>query len=409
MSLFDSIGSAISTLATSAENKIAESFTKLTSTVSGTSNITQLSAASASRISAIGNGLLTPGSPAASAAADSTTGAVSASTVNASIGVNTTSMHLVTLTSNDTPFDASSERTQVVFNVMPQLVEAHQVEYEAVAPSQFPGAFQKYKGTASVVWTLNATFIARTSDEAELNKQYLDTLRGWTEGYFGGYTGRDYPGYLGAPPPVLDLFGFRGLIGTVPVVITSLNWDWPKDVDWLPTLTKSEYDDNYVPFPAVLNVAINMVESYSINQFNSFSLADYRAGNMSEAFADTTSGGAIGGNTSPTEGSASTSDTTTANGGFVDAASSAGTTGANDTASASDTAIAAQAKAQEQEAAARDDAVTLKAQLAPIITPPQAAQLDSKIAGYQKLIDQRTENITALQAGDPLPHPDLPT
>jgi hypothetical protein len=202
----------------------------------------------------------------------------SASSVKAAAGVSTvTNDHIISLV-DDLGY-------AVPFDVMPEVVESRTVQYEAVAPAQFPGAFQKYKGTDSVQWTLNVTFIARTSREAARNLRYLNRLRGWTMPYFGSNTAAEYKGQLGAPPPVLTLSGLRKkIIGPVPVVITSLNWNWPKDVDYLPC--ENELDDNGapIPFPAVMNIAIQCVESFSTSQFNKFSLQDYRSGNMVEAF-----------------------------------------------------------------------------------------------------------------------------
>lgn len=185
----------------------------------------------------------------------------------------------------------------VVFTVLPEIVEARTVQYEAVAPTQFPGAFQKYKGTDSVQWTINATLVARNSNEATLNLYYLNTLRGWTMPFFGQNTATEYTTKLGAPPPVLMLSGLRErVIGPVPVVITSLNWNWPRDVDYLPTdpnnteehgAAMASSDGRPIPFPAVMNIAIQCVESFSTEQFNRFSLSDYRNGNMSVAFNTT--------------------------------------------------------------------------------------------------------------------------
>ncbi|WP_407308201.1 hypothetical protein [Acinetobacter sp.] len=173
---------------------------------------------------------------------------------------------------------------RVVFEVMPEVQETHTSEYEPIAPTQFPGAFQKYKGSSSTQWTINATLISRTSIEATENYKRLVRLRGWMEPFFGQKTGQSFMQKLGAPPPVLMLEGLRDLIGPVPVVITSLTWTWPKDVDYIATTIPSEADGNYVPFPTILNLPITLVESYSIDQFNNFSLEDYRNGNMRAAF-----------------------------------------------------------------------------------------------------------------------------
>lgn len=168
----------------------------------------------------------------------------------------------------------------VDFDVMPEIVESHTVEYEAVAPAQSPGAFQKYKGTSSTTWVLNVTLISRTPQEATDNLNRLNRLRGWKMPFFGEKTGSFYQGKLGAPPPVLRLSGLRSLVGPVPVVITSLNWNWPKDVDYITTSGAAA-----TPFPAVMQIAINLVESFSAAEFNGFSLQDYRKGLMTQAFS----------------------------------------------------------------------------------------------------------------------------
>lgn len=192
-------------------------------------------------------------------------------------GTTVESDHKVTLTEVGTD-------TIVIFEVLPEISENHAAEYEAVAPSQFPGAFQKYKGTTTTTWVLNAMFISRTTAEATQNYNYVNTLRGWTQPFFGKKTGASFPHKLGAPPPVLTLKGLRGLIGPVPVVMTSLTWNWPKDVDYIATSIEGT-DGKPIPWPTVISLPINLVESYSIDQFDNFSLADYRAGRMPIAFS----------------------------------------------------------------------------------------------------------------------------
>jgi hypothetical protein len=170
---------------------------------------------------------------------------------------------------------------KVEFDVMPEINESHAVGYEPVAPSQHVASFQKYKGTESVTWGLTITLISRSPKEAAENLVRLNTLRGWTMPFFGVNTGNTFQGKLGAPPPVLKLSGLRDLIGPVPVVITSLHWMWPKDVDYLATGSGK----NAIPFPAVMNINIDLIESYSTTEINSFSLADFRKGDMVAAFS----------------------------------------------------------------------------------------------------------------------------
>ncbi len=182
--------------------------------------------------------------------------------------------HKVSLTSLNT----SSEI--VVFDIMPEVTEVRSIEYETIAPPQMPGEFQKYKGTKSVQWTIIGTLTAATRNEAERNYRFIRLLRSWTVPFFGQSQSETT---RGAPPPILEFAGWRGVVGAVPVVLTSLNWNWPKDVDWLPTNTVDERQQT-VPFPAVMNVNITIVESFSASQFNGFDLNEYRNGNMIGAY-----------------------------------------------------------------------------------------------------------------------------
>jgi hypothetical protein len=177
----------------------------------------------------------------------------------------------------------------VVFDIMPEVVESRTVEYEAIAPPQNPSAFQKYKGTSSTQWTVNATLTCRNSTEATNNLRILNLLRGWTMPFYGERTRESYPNKLGAPPPVLEFSGWRNqMVGPVQVVITSLNWNFPQDVDYIAAtgFTKSTNDSKeLIPFPTVIKIAIQLVESFSTDQLNGFDLAAFRTGRMDQAFA----------------------------------------------------------------------------------------------------------------------------
>ena len=182
----------------------------------------------------------------------------------------------------------------VLFRIMPEVTEQRAVEYEAVAPPQHPGAFQKYKGTSSVQWSVTATLTCATTAEATENLRILNVLRGWTMPFFGQRTGEQFPTKLGAPPPVLKFSGFRKqMIGPVPVVLTSCQWQFPRDVDYIPAEEFTALNSvgsvvartgQMVPFPTVMTVSLQLVESYSTEQFNGFSLMDFRVGQTEAAF-----------------------------------------------------------------------------------------------------------------------------
>lgn len=285
------VAAAASYTIAGASAKVSEAASSLYGTLGGVGNFTKV-ASQAKTFAQMNADAILNGTPSGATAAPasllnlagtttgSTDASASASAINAATGqTNQRSLHKVTLQENGTT-------NIVTFEVMPEIVEQHTVEYESIAPPQFPGSFQKYKGNSSTQWQVNTTLISRNSMEAAQNLRYLQMLRGWTKPFFGERTANSFKNKLGAPPPVLTLRGLRDLIGAVPVVMTSLNWTWPKDVDYISTGIKGS-DGNYIPFPTVLQVPIQLVESYSVAQFNDFSLADYRAGNLGVAFNKT--------------------------------------------------------------------------------------------------------------------------
>lgn len=177
---------------------------------------------------------------------------------------------------------------KVIFDVMPEVFESRSAEYEAVAPPQAPGAFQKYKGTASTQWTINGIFVCRTTEEATKNLAYLNQLRAWVMPYFGVRTQQNskYRNKTGAPPPVLEFSGWRkGMVSPIPVVITSLQWTFPRDVDYIPARELTDSGNINIPFPTVLTVSISMVESLSAEQMNGFDLDRFEMGDWQSAWS----------------------------------------------------------------------------------------------------------------------------
>lgn len=207
------------------------------------------------------------------ASASTNTTAVTAQDANAAGAGVTDSVpgHLYAL------FNKTNLSDNVIFTVMPQVSESRTVSYEPVQPAQFPGAFHKYKGTESTTYTISAVFASSTPYQAGKNLENLRRLKSWTMPFFGDNVPKDK---LGAPPPVLLFRGLRGAVGEVPVVITSLSYDWPKDVDYI----KAQGSSGNTPFPTIMNVSISVVESFSVAEFNGFDLAAFAKGDMANAF-----------------------------------------------------------------------------------------------------------------------------
>lgn len=182
----------------------------------------------------------------------------------------------------DVGFVASPLSYRIVeFDNTPSISESNSVQYEPIAAPHMPTAFQKYKGTDSVTYSVEAILTARNSNEAFRNYIFCMNLRAWTKPFFGiKQMNQDGSrGKLGAPPPVLKFTGYRGLID-VPVVITKLDIPKPNDCDWINT------GYNNIPFPTVLKISISLVEIYSADQINDFDLSVYRIGEQTTSSQD---------------------------------------------------------------------------------------------------------------------------
>ena len=168
---------------------------------------------------------------------------------------------------------------QVTFDVMPTIDESRQVNYDAFSPIHHPGEIQKYRGSAARTWTINAKLVARNREEARKNQVYLNVIRFWAMPFYGKGTDADteLSKWLGAPPPVLTLsaYGSRNIDGAA-CVLTSYNWSYPNDVDYLPT-------DDGQPFPVLINISLSLTETWAPAEFSNFDLRKFREGDLSGA------------------------------------------------------------------------------------------------------------------------------
>jgi hypothetical protein len=88
---------------------------------------------------------------------------------------------------------------------------------------------------------------------------------------------------IGSPPPVLYFYGYSedGITATntvqnirrVPVCVASVGFNYPNDVDYIPTL-------DGVPFPTVMTIALELKETKAPYEIEQFSLADFKAGKL---------------------------------------------------------------------------------------------------------------------------------
>lgn len=207
-----------------------------------------------------------------------------------------------------------NNRAAVYFDVTPDVVETHNVNYQSIDPIHAPGQIMAYVNSASRTYNIsNVRMISRTVEEADLNLERLHLLRSWTRPFFGTSTltdqqrrqrqgelaadavGRDSARFFdapspeergaelrGAPPHVLLLSAYSRAssvgntpehINRVPVVIEQLSFPYPSDTDYINTSTG-------VPMPTLMSLDMTMKETHSPGEYERFNLFDFRRGTL---------------------------------------------------------------------------------------------------------------------------------
>ena len=228
----------------------------------------------------------------------------------------------VRLANSNSANSIEEARRSVVFDVTPELSESRNVNYKMYDPVHAPGQIVVYQSTSSRRFQLTQVrLVSRSPREASNNLAKLWVLRGWTMPTFGqqpqnirtdaarearlnsdGPLSNDFlreiiddissasnsANYLGSPPPVLLLsaysrLGVSGNVGTgsighlkkIPVVIESLNINYPSEVDYIPTEGVSP-----TPMPTIMTVDISLIEAHSPNELERFNLQQFKRGEL---------------------------------------------------------------------------------------------------------------------------------
>lgn len=192
-----------------------------------------------------------------------------------------------------------ASNTSVIFDAAPDISESGAVVYRSVEPIHAPGGINVYTNTASRTFTLsNIKLFSRTQSEATRNYNRFQMLRSWRYPSFGATPEHDEVyGWqrLGAPPATLELSAYsqpsangvsqaNGLIYRIPVVIASINLNYPTDCDYIPTVQLDDLDLRHIPtgipFPTIMPLDMTLTESHTPNQYAKFSLTDFKRGTM---------------------------------------------------------------------------------------------------------------------------------
>ncbi len=175
----------------------------------------------------------------------------------------------------------------ILFEAMPSISESRNAAYDEFTPLQHPGDMLKYRATASRSWSISAKLISRTSEEATKNLKNINIIRSWTMPFYGVGTENDpaTKQYLGSPPQILTLTAYGNMmIGPVKCVLESYSWQFPDNIDYLPAYPDGSNSGPPSPFPVILNIELQLKESYSPAEFSGFSLMKFKKGELPAAF-----------------------------------------------------------------------------------------------------------------------------
>lgn len=172
----------------------------------------------------------------------------------------------------------------VGFNTLPAIFETNTAAYETLSPAHMIGDFHVYSKSPSRAFEVNdIKLVSRNQQEARANLERVLKMRGWTKSYFGDTSGpmsTELMNWLGSPPEVL-LFSCLGYFNKIPVVLETMNVNFPNDCDYIPTASNGENDDlGGIPFPLLTNLSFKLLEQHSAAEYEQFNLNSYRTGTL---------------------------------------------------------------------------------------------------------------------------------
>lgn len=155
------------------------------------------------------------------------------------------------------------DEQEVLIETTPSFADSRQVDYEEFQAIHSPGGVAIYNKTRSREFKLSWTLVSRNQQEATKNLKYLQYIRRWAMPDYGEETdNRTYLNTKGAPPPIIEfsLYG-QAHFKDVPTVLTSYNFTYPDDIDYIPT-------DSLQPFPIVATIEVSLKETWSASELS---------------------------------------------------------------------------------------------------------------------------------------------
>lgn len=153
----------------------------------------------------------------------------------------------------------------VSFYASPELEESGQTIYISMDDIRSPASLLIWMGSPSRTFSINAKLISRTETEAKESVRQKNLLQAWRMP-LGGGIGQS------SVPSIISLNGYGGQFRNIPVVVQSVNFSFPTDVDYIST---SGYD-----VPIIWPVSVVLREFHTKDEMETFNYNSYKAGTL---------------------------------------------------------------------------------------------------------------------------------
>jgi len=158
----------------------------------------------------------------------------------------------------------------VVFEATPDMSESGQTILVDVGDIRAAASVVIYLGSPSRSFKISAKFVSRTPEEASMNMKYINILKAWREPVL------KQGSQFGAEPETLRLFAYNDVLKGIPVMIWTLDIEYPSDVDYI----LSAEGDVWVPI--IQNVSIGLKEVRSVDDLATFDYESFKAGKLDQ-------------------------------------------------------------------------------------------------------------------------------
>ncbi len=176
-----------------------------------------------------------------------------------------------TAVANNDSGKINTGREQVEFNLSPEISESKQVIYAEIGDIRQAASILIYGGSPSRKWSINAKFLSRTEKEADETWKSVQLMRSWANPDTNYKFGID-----SGTPHVLRLYGYGRTWQGIPVVLSSINIDYPSDIDYIPTA----YGTNV---PVIQSVSFQLTEARTPDDLlKKFDLEKFKRGVLPE-------------------------------------------------------------------------------------------------------------------------------